>query len=106
VVTPTAKNQRYAHGFSTTSTMEEHAFQYESKLAFMFELIGSQSQTPPDEHGMTSLQAEFWRVVWECKDRINSDPKHIRAPTAVREFYLEVEVWGTFCMFSSIFCFP
>jgi hypothetical protein len=80
--------------------MEEHALQYESKLPFMFELIGNQSQGPAVENGMTSLQAEFWRVVWECKERINSDPKHMRTPTVVREFYLEVEVWGTFCKLS------
>jgi hypothetical protein len=85
---------------ATPPSMEQHALSYESKLPFMFELIGSQSQTPPGEHGMTVLQAEFWRVVWECRDRINSDPKHIRAPIAVRQFYLEIEVWGTFCKFS------
>lgn len=80
--------------------MDQYALTYESKLPFMFELIGSQSQNPPGEHGMTDLQAELWRVVWEKKDEINSDAKNIRTPTVVRQFYLEVEVWGTFCKLS------
>jgi hypothetical protein len=91
------RHHTHEHVFSNNVNMDQYTLTYESKLPFMFELIGSQSQTRSGEHGMTDLQAELWRVVWEKKVEINSDMKHRQTPTVVRQFYLEVEVWGTFC---------
>jgi hypothetical protein len=78
--------------------VDHEGWGYESHLPLLYEFLSRETPSPHFvRDGLTFLQREFSRVLNEVCQRMMSNSECLDMPSAVFQYYLEFEMWATFC---------